>query len=79
MSDGRESIAKAEDQSAVSSVELEAAAEHIQSAVANLDRNLSSRDQRSPISFDAFLKKLTEKPTVVIRNIFQVFHDMVNT
>ena len=79
MSDGRESIAKAEDQSPVSSVELETAAEHIQSAVANLDRNLSSRDQRSPISFDAFLKKLTEKPTVVIRNIFQVFHDMVNT
>ncbi|MGA8281205.1 MAG: serine protein kinase PrkA [Desulfobacterales bacterium] len=79
MSDGRESIAKAEDQSPVSSVDLETAAEHIQSAVANLDRNLSSRDQRSPISFDAFLKKLTEKPTVVIRNIFQVFHDMVTT
>ena len=79
MSDGRESIAKAEERPSVSSVELETAAEHIQSAVANLDRSLSSRDQRAPISFDAFLKKLTEMPSVVIRNIFQVFHDMVTT
>ena len=79
MSEGREPIAKADDRPPVSSAELEDAAEHIQSAVANLDRSLSSRDQRLPISFDAFLKKLTEKPTVVIRNIFQVFHDMVTT
>ncbi len=79
MSDGREWIAKAQDRPAVAGVEPENAAEQIQSAVANLDRSLSNRDQRVPISFDAFLKKLSEKPSVVIRNIFQVFHDMVKT
>jgi predicted Ser/Thr protein kinase len=32
---------------------------------------------REAISFDLFLEELVRRPTLVLRNIFQVFHDMV--
>lgn len=35
--------------------------------------------RRSTLSFQEFLEVLTQKPTVVIRNAFQVFHDMIKT
>ncbi len=43
----------------------------------HLDWNASERDQRTPISFDTFLNELASKPFIVLRNGFQVFHDMI--
>lgn len=51
--------------------------ENIFKAIQNLDRSMSEYDPRSPIPFDNFLKTLTENPSLVIRNVFQIFHDMV--
>ena len=51
--------------------------ENIRKAMDNLSRSMSERYQVDLIPFDEFLKILTEKPERVIRNIFQVFHDMI--
>jgi len=51
--------------------------ESIQAAMENFDQSMSGHDQRESIPFDDFLKELTIKPSVVIRNIFQMFYDMV--
>jgi len=66
--DNRESTAEAE--AAVGS-------KNIQGALENFDRALSDLDPHQPIAFDAFLEEVTTKPAVIIRNIFQIFHDMV--
>jgi predicted Ser/Thr protein kinase len=52
--------------------------ENFEKAMENLNRSMSNQDQYVTIPFEQFLKTLTEKPSVVMRNIFQVFHDMVN-
>ena len=49
----------------------------IKKAMQNLNRNMSGLEQRSAISFEDFLSELTVRPMVVIRNVFQVFHDMM--
>ena len=36
-------------------------------------------DQRAPIPFESFLSILVNDPHTVIRNVFQVFHDMIKT
>ncbi len=46
-------------------------------AMQHLDWNARERDQRTPIPFDAFLSELAAKPVNVLRNVFQVFHDMI--
>ncbi len=53
--------------------------ENIRKAIRHLDRSMSERDQRSPIPFEEFLKILSEEPSAVIRDVFQVFHDMMKT
>lgn len=45
----------------------------------HLDRSMSEHEQRAPIPFEEFLKSLTVTPATVIRNVFQVFHDMIKT
>ena len=45
----------------------------------HLDRTMSEQDQHMIIPFQDFLKLLTVKPSTVIRNVFQVFHDMMMT
>jgi predicted Ser/Thr protein kinase len=49
----------------------------IQKAMLNLNQNMSTQEQRTSISFEAFLKDLVTNPKTVTRNIFQVFHDMM--
>ncbi len=49
----------------------------IKKAMLNLNQNMSDLEQRSAIPFENFLDELTSNPSVVIRNIFQVFHDMM--
>ena len=51
--------------------------ENIAKAIEHLNRNIIKLDQRSPIPFEEFLKVLAEEPFTVMRNVFQVFHDMV--
>ncbi len=43
----------------------------------HLDRRMSEKDQQSTIAYEEFLKILSENPGTVIRNVFQVFHDMI--
>jgi predicted Ser/Thr protein kinase len=52
---------------------------NINKALQHLDRRMGERDQHAPIPFEEFLKMLTEKPSIVIRNVFQVFYDMIKT
>jgi predicted Ser/Thr protein kinase len=53
--------------------------ENIKHALLNLDRNLCEADRQEAISFQAFLDLLLDSPGAVIRNVFQVFYDMVKT
>lgn len=43
----------------------------------NLDRHMSERHQQPVIPFEEFLQILSKNPFDVLRNVFQVFHDMV--
>ena len=51
--------------------------ESIRKAIENLNENMSGLEQRSAIPFEAFLGELAANPPLVIRNVFQVFHDMI--
>jgi len=50
---------------------------NITTALKNINRNMAAGRRHTTISFDEFLQELIHKPTVVARNIFQVFHDMI--
>jgi ABC-type multidrug transport system fused ATPase/permease subunit len=50
---------------------------NITTAIKNIDRNMAAESRQSTLSFEEFLGVLTQKPTVVARNAFQVFHDMI--
>jgi len=52
-------------------------ANNIIKAMDNLNRSMSDRNENQLIPFEDFLKIITEKPHLYIRNIFQMFHDMV--
>lgn len=51
--------------------------ENIIIALRHLDKIISEQDQRAPISFQDFIKIMSVRPSRVLRNIFQVFHDMM--
>jgi len=51
--------------------------ERIDTAMENLNHRMSERHQVPMIPFESFLKELAEKPYGVLRNVFQVFHDMI--
>ena len=51
--------------------------ENIAKAIQNLDRIMSKKNQHDPVPFESFLEVLVDKPSAVIRNVFQLFHDMV--
>ncbi|PIP35809.1 MAG: serine protein kinase [Desulfobacterales bacterium CG07_land_8_20_14_0_80_52_14] len=53
--------------------------EDVEKALKHLNTKLSDLEHRSPVSFEAFLEEVTERPRQAIRNIFQVFYDMVMT
>ena len=54
------------------------AEDSIQKAMSNLSQSMSTREQRTSISFEEFLNALVAEPKTVMRNIFQVFQDMMN-
>src|SRR5210317_1270091 len=49
----------------------------IKKAMDNLNHSMSKFERRSSIPFEAFLSELVADPPVVIRNVFQIFHDMM--
>jgi predicted Ser/Thr protein kinase len=51
---------------------------NIQKAMQHIQRTKASRDKQAPIPFDTFLEMVVQRPTHLIRNVFQFFHDMVN-
>lgn len=51
--------------------------EKIKIALQHLDKIISEQDQRTPISFQDFIKIMSVRPSRVLRNVFQVFHDMM--
>jgi predicted Ser/Thr protein kinase len=53
--------------------------DNIRKALKRIDDRHNAWDQRITIPFEEFLLLTTRRPTVVIRNIFQVFHDMIKT
>ena len=57
--------------------ENEVLQESINKAMQNLSTSMSELEQHACMSFEEFLKVLVEKPSVVMRYVFQVFHDMV--
>ncbi len=50
---------------------------NIQKAMRHLHRSQAVIDQQTPIPFASYLEMVTQAPTVLIRNVFQFFHDMV--
>ena len=51
----------------------------IDKALRHIDRSMSEWEQRAPVSFEEFLKVLADRPEKVVRNIFQLFHDMITS
>ncbi len=49
----------------------------IQKAMDNLNHSMNQFERRSSIPFEAFLNDLITNPSGVIRNVFQIFHDMI--
>ncbi len=42
-----------------------------------LDRSMGKPEQLAPIPFEEFVKVLSAEPSTVLRNVFQIFHDMI--
>ncbi|MBW2607027.1 MAG: serine protein kinase PrkA [Deltaproteobacteria bacterium] len=53
--------------------------DNIQKAMQHLNKSMGKWDQRTPVPFKEFLKILSAGPHEVVRNVFQVFHDMVKS
>ncbi|SNB47952.1 serine protein kinase PrkA [Geobacter sp. DSM 9736] len=50
---------------------------NIDKALQHLSRVISEQEHVSPITYDGFLAELTAKPQMTIRNVFQLFYDMI--
>jgi len=53
--------------------------EQIKIAMQKLDRVISHRHRHPPMPFERFLNVLSQKPETVMRNVFQLFHDMIKS
>lgn len=51
----------------------------IQDALDRLKIEIEKKEKRSVLSFSQFLEEVEKNPQEVLRNIFQLFHDMVKT
>jgi predicted Ser/Thr protein kinase len=50
---------------------------NIKNALDNLNHSMSKFERRTSIPFEAFLYELVANPLIVMRNVFQIFHDMM--
>jgi predicted Ser/Thr protein kinase len=53
------------------------AVKNIQKAMDSLNQSIGEFEQRISIPFEGFLSEIVTNPQIVIRNAFQVFHDMM--
>src|SRR5512137_1953658 len=51
--------------------------DNIDKALQQIERSMDGWEQRAPIPFDEFLKVFIDKPKMVSRTIFHLFHDMI--
>lgn len=51
--------------------------DNIQKALNSLNKNIVEKREHIPIPFTTFLEWCVERPTIALRNVFQVFYDMV--
>lgn len=51
----------------------------ISRALQHMDRSVNAWDHRGSVPFEEFLRILVANPALVLRNVFQVFHDMVTS
>jgi predicted Ser/Thr protein kinase len=51
--------------------------EKLKKALNILDTGLQERQHDGPISFDEYLREISARPRQVLRNVFQIYHDMV--
>jgi predicted Ser/Thr protein kinase len=51
--------------------------ENIHHAMQSLDRSIKERGLPPPIPFEEFLERMVQHPQRLMRNVFQVFHDMI--
>lgn len=51
--------------------------QNIEKAMAQVRLSDTGVEQHSPIPFESFLSQVTERPAALIRNVLQLFHDMV--
>jgi len=51
----------------------------VENAMQSLDQQVSERHKLPMIPYEEYLTVLAEKPSEVLRNVFQVFHDMITT
>ncbi|MBW1902625.1 MAG: serine protein kinase PrkA [Deltaproteobacteria bacterium] len=51
--------------------------DNIRIAMEHIDSSMRNRDQCDTVSFEEFLKLLVKRPSAVMRNAFQLFHDMI--
>lgn len=49
----------------------------VHNALDNLNRRMTDRGKKLPISFEQFLSDVVTHPETMLRNVFQVFHDMI--
>jgi predicted Ser/Thr protein kinase len=47
-------------------------------ALSNLNLRMTDRSRSPAIPYDEFLRDVVNRPEIVLRNIFQVFHDMID-
>ena len=50
---------------------------NIDKALQNLDRIIAEQEHVLPIPYDEFLSVLASQPSTTIRNVFQLFYDMI--
>lgn len=53
--------------------------DNIERAMTHLAHNIGEQDGMSVVSFEEFLDRLAANPGSVMRNVFQIFHDLVKT
>ena len=77
MSDSFESIPEGEEAPSPPEDEDYPVLDKILLSMTNLDRKMDGGDLHEPIAFHQFLGALNDKPAIIIRNIFQIFYDMI--
>lgn len=50
----------------------------IHRALSHINRSVADDGQHGPITFEEYLRLVVAQPTIHIRNVFQIFHDMVH-